>query len=55
MTKQSSDEEETEETAFAALSERADELSEEIEERAQIVKALLEDEVVEEDEIDKEV
>jgi chromosome segregation protein len=56
LTKHISDEEESEEsTGFEALSERADELSEEIEERAQIVKALLEDEVVEEDDIEKEV
>ena len=56
LTKHISEDEESEEsTGFDALSERADELSEEIEERAQIVKALLEDEVDEEDEIEKEV
>ena len=56
LTKYISEDEESEEsTGFAALSDRADELSEEIEERAQIVKALLEDEIIEEDEIEKEV
>ena len=51
------DEEEVEETGFAALSERAEELSEEIEERQQIVSELLaqEEEVEEEPEAEQEV
>jgi len=51
------DEEESEETGFSALSERADELSEDIEERQQIVSELLaqEDEVEEEPEAEQEV
>ena len=51
------DEEKVEETGFAALSERAEELSEEIEERQQIVSELLaqEEEVEEEPEAEQEV
>ena len=51
------DEEEVEETGFAALSERAEELSEEIEERQQIVSELLaqDEEVEEESEAEQEV
>ena len=51
------DEEESEDTGFSALSERADELSEDIEERQQIVSELLahEDEVEEEPEAEQEV
>ena len=51
------DEEEVEETGFAALSERAEELSEEIEERQQIVSELLaqDEEVEEEPEAEQEV
>tara|TARA_B100001769_G_scaffold272489_1_gene267009 strand:- start:6744 stop:10628 length:3885 start_codon:yes stop_codon:yes gene_type:complete len=51
------DEEEVEETGFAALSERAEELSEDIEERQQIVSELLaqEEEVEEEPEAEQEV
>ena len=50
-------EEETEETGFSALSERAEEISEDIEERQQIVSELLaqDDEIEEEPEAEQEV
>ena len=51
------DEEKPEETGFSALSERAEELSEDIEERQQIVSELLaqEDEIEEDSEAEQEV